>query len=110
MNVVWGQAVPCTARFVCDGLAEQAPAYNTVVTVLDRLAKKGLLVRERSGRVWTYRPASDRDAHIAGLMLTALDRAEDRTAALLRFADAMNPAEARALHDALGRASHDERS
>jgi predicted transcriptional regulator len=110
MNVVWERAAPTTARFVCESLDERAPTYNTVVTVLDRLAKKGLVVRERSGRVWTYRPSSDRDAHIASLMLATLDGAVDRTAALLRFADAIGADEARALHEALGRGSGNARS
>jgi predicted transcriptional regulator len=42
------------------------PAYTTVMTVLSRLAEKGFLVREKSGRVFVYRPAVDRRTFISG--------------------------------------------
>ncbi len=35
-------------------------SYTTVMTVLARLAEKGLLVRERQGRFFVYRPKTDR--------------------------------------------------
>ncbi|GAA1394076.1 hypothetical protein GCM10009599_17960 [Luteococcus peritonei] len=35
-------------------LTERELAYTTVMTVLDRLAKKGLVDRERDGRAWLY--------------------------------------------------------
>ena len=36
---------------------EREIAYTTVMTVLDRLAKKDLVTRERDGRAWRYSPA-----------------------------------------------------
>lgn len=41
--------------------SEPAPAYTTIMTVLNRLASKNLLVREREGKHFVYRAASTRD-------------------------------------------------
>ena len=43
---------------------EEKPAYTTVMTVLGRLADKGLLVREKDGRNYIYRPALSRHEFI----------------------------------------------
>lgn len=40
------------------------PAYTTVMTVLARLAEKGLLVRARQGKSYLYRPAFDRQGFL----------------------------------------------
>ena len=52
---------------------ERDIAYTTVMTVLDRLAKKGLATREQDGRAYRYDAAQTReelvaevDAHGAG--------------------------------------------
>lgn len=102
MEVIWAADGPMTGRAVVDALGESGPAYNTVVTVLDRLARKGVVLRNRDGRVWAYRAAAERDAYTAALMLDVLGRAGDRTAALVRFAQGMSQAEAAALRAALG--------
>jgi len=39
-------------------------SYTTVMTVLGRLADKGLLLRERKGRSFVYRPATDRETFL----------------------------------------------
>jgi predicted transcriptional regulator len=101
MDVLWAGAGPMSGRAVLTALADDALAYNTVVTVLDRLAKKGVVLRERTGRAWTYRPAQDRDAYTAALMLDALGRAGDRTAALMSFARQVDDPDAAALRAAL---------
>lgn len=45
-------------------LGENKRAYTTVMTVLARLAEKGMLVREKDGRNFVYRPAMDREQFI----------------------------------------------
>ena len=37
-------------------------AYTTVMTLLERLAKKGVVTRRKSGRAFLYAPKADRDA------------------------------------------------
>lgn len=39
-------------------------SYTTVMTVLARLADKGLLIRERQGRSYVYRPGIERTAFL----------------------------------------------
>ncbi|MFG1674299.1 BlaI/MecI/CopY family transcriptional regulator [Micromonospora sp. NPDC049282] len=105
MDVLW--ALPATSdgvtvREVADALDGRELAYTTVMTVLDRLAGKGMVQREREGRAWRYRPAATREAHIAQLMLDALDLGGSRDAALVRFARSVTGTEADVLRAALG--------
>ncbi|MFY1675184.1 BlaI/MecI/CopY family transcriptional regulator [Plantactinospora sp. WMMB334] len=103
MDVLWdrGAGAGATVREVADVLRDRELAYTTVMTVLDRLAGKGMVEREREGRAWRYRPAASREAHIARLMLDALDLAGSRDAALVRFARSMTGTEAEVLRAAL---------
>src|SRR5271168_2540256 len=100
MEVLWQTDSALTVRQVSNGL-QQSLAHTTVMTVLDRLAKKGFARRERDGRAWRYRPAATREAYVAELMLTALDQTGDRVAALARFAQSVSGAEAEVLLEAL---------
>lgn len=91
-----------TARQVADRLgADRQLAYTTVLTVLDRLERKGLVRRLRKGRAHRYAPIATREAYAAELMLEALGSASDRDAALVRFVDAVSPEEAEVLRRAL---------
>lgn len=102
MNICWERGDPLTARDVSRALAgDRDLAHTTVMTVLDRLAKKGLLQRERDGRAWRYRPAASREAYVAELMLGALAETGDRDAALVHFARSVTGDEAQILRDAL---------
>ncbi|HWG98749.1 MAG TPA: BlaI/MecI/CopY family transcriptional regulator [Pilimelia sp.] len=101
MDVLWDRGGPATVREVADALDGRPLAYTTVMTVLDRLAGKGMVDRERVGRAWRYRPAASREAHIARLMLDALDLTGSRDAALVRFARSVTGSEAEVLRAAL---------
>ena len=101
MEVLWEAPDPMTVRQVSTCLTDRDLAHTTVMTVLDRLAKKGFARRQRAGRAWLYRPAESREAYVAELMLTALDQTGDRQAALTRFARSVSGAEAEALMAAL---------
>jgi predicted transcriptional regulator len=103
MEVLWQTESSLTVRQVSNGLTQRNLAHTTVMTVLDRLAKKGFARRERDGRAWRYRPAATREAYVAELMLTALEQTGDRDAALARFAESVSGAEAVVLRDALAR-------
>src|ERR1700753_3454553 len=100
MEVLWQTDSALTVRQVSNGLP-QSLAHTTVMTVLDRLAKKGFARRERDGRAWRYRPAATRESYVAELMLTALAQTGDRDAALARFAQSVTGAEAVVLREAL---------
>ena len=101
MEVLWESSNPMTVRQVGTCLTDRDLAHTTVMTVLDRLAKKGFVKRQRAGRAWRYRPAESREAYVTELMLTALDQTGDRQAALTRFARSVSGAEAEALMAAL---------
>lgn len=56
MNTLWpmGEA---TVREIRDRLAERrARAYTTIMTIMDRLAHKGVVERRKTGRKYVYRP------------------------------------------------------
>ena len=97
-----GQAdVGLTVRQVSGRLADRELAHTTVMTVLDRLAKKGFAWRERDGRAWRYRPSASREAYVVALMLSALAQTGDRSAALTRFARSVSADEAKVLRRAM---------
>ncbi len=101
MQVVWAAPGPLTARQVAEALAARGLAYTTWLTVLGRLERKGLLARSRDARAHTYAPVGSRADLVAGLMQQALGQADDREAALQRFARSVSPDEALALRRAL---------
>ncbi len=52
---------------------DTTPAYTTVMTVLNRLVEKGLLLRTRDGRNFVYRAAIDRESFITGRIRQVLN-------------------------------------
>lgn len=104
MDRLWAAPDALTVREVHDQLTgSRELAYTTVMTVLDRLAKKGLTERERAGKAWRYRAAAPREELVADLMRDALADAGDRRAALVRFVDQVSDEEAALLREALSR-------
>jgi predicted transcriptional regulator len=101
MDILWAEESPLTAREVGRSIADRDLAPTTVMTVLDRLTRKGFLRRTRDGRAWRYEPAKTRDGYVTDLMLEALDLTGDRSAALTRFAQAVSGPEAEILRRAL---------
>jgi predicted transcriptional regulator len=102
MACVWAHDRPVTGRAVVDELAKtRRIAYTTVLTVMDRLADKGLLAKQPAGRVNAYRAVQSREAYTAGLMTSLLGGAEDPSAVLLCFAKQLRPEEAERLRSAL---------
>lgn len=56
MNTLWPMGEG-TVREIRDRLAERRPrAYTTIMTIMDRLARKGVVERRKCGRAYTYRP------------------------------------------------------
>lgn len=85
-----------TVREMHDSISEERDiAYTTVMTVLDRLAKKGLVTRERDGRAWRYQPVSTSEELTAHLLRDSLDHLEssDRRAAMMHFLDSASDEE-----------------
>jgi predicted transcriptional regulator len=101
MEVLWDRGEPAAVREVAAALEPRVLAYTTVMTVLDRLAKKGIVRRHRDGRAWRYEPTNSREGYIAQLMLDALELTGDRDAALTRFASSVSGQEVEVLTRAL---------
>ena len=55
MDILWDSTESLTVRQVGLRLTNRDLAHTTVMTVLDRLAKKGFAHRQRDGRAWLYR-------------------------------------------------------
>lgn len=105
MDHLWDADEPQTVRQVHEALcARRELAYTTVMTVLQRLARKGLVVQIRDDRAHRYAPVDGRDELVAGLMVDALDQAADpggRRAALMHFVERVGAEETEALRRAL---------
>jgi predicted transcriptional regulator len=86
MAVLWRAGEPLPVKDVVAELnaeRDAALAYTTVMTVMSRLAAKGILARSRSGRRFVYAPVAADAAEIAvrGVL------AEFGDAALARFVE-----------------------
>jgi predicted transcriptional regulator len=100
MEELWRRG-ESSVRDVTDGLAERelSLAYTTVLTVMVRLARRGLLTRRRVGRADLYTAAVGRDALAAALSREAVDRllAAHGEAAISAFVDRLREGDARDL-------------
>jgi len=102
MDVLWAATVPRSVRDVHEALSGRGLAYTTVMTVLDRLAKKGLAVRKREGRAWLYRAAASREELAAESISESLATlGTDRRAAIVHFLGQADPDELAAVREAL---------
>lgn len=77
-------------------VAESRPlAYTTIMTVLDRLVRKGKLARHKVGRAFVYSPQASRDlmrrAAVRELVDAFFDGSEESLMQFLRGAPAERP-------------------
>lgn len=107
MDVLWNTLSPLSVREVHDSLAPFSDlAYTTILTVLDRLAKKGLAARTREGKAWSYSAASSREELLISEIQVALRHpGVDRLAVVTAVAEHLSETERSHLISLLG--SHD---
>lgn len=109
MDLLWQQPEPLTANELRDLLSHleasqgKELAVTTVLTVLSRLEKKGLVERERDIRPHRYRSVTSREEHTAELMHEVLGSAPDREAVLAQFIGSVSADEASTLRKLLER-------
>jgi predicted transcriptional regulator len=109
MDRIWAAGRPVLVREIHGWLRpEREPAYNTVLTVVDVLYRKGWLAREKDGRAYRYRATASREDYTAGLMRDAFETSNDRVATLRSFVQRIGPAEAAGLRALLDEALRDE--
>ncbi|GAB2565736.1 transcriptional regulator [Paractinoplanes abujensis] len=92
MTQLWDAGEPLTVRQVHERLSRQRDlAYTTVMTVLDRLAKKGVVLQQKADRAYKYAAAQSREEMTASVMLDALSSSDDQDAALAHFVGQLPP-------------------
>src|SRR5437016_14340913 len=96
MDRAWSSGGPLPVRDIQQTL-KPARAYNTVLTVVEILYRKGWLAREKDGRAYRYRATVTREDYRAGLIGEAMEASTDRAAAVRSFVRRIGPAEARPL-------------
>lgn len=109
MDRIWLAGRPVLVREVRAALRpERELAYNTVLTVVETLYRKGWLAREKDGRAHRYQATVSREDYTAGLMGEILEASPDRAAALRSFVGRIDQAEARQLRAMLDQALRSE--
>ena len=76
MDILWGMSDRLSVQDVCARLGDDHN-YKTVMTVLNRLVDKELLVRELDGRAYRYRPQMDREAFMRSVADSLVRSYED---------------------------------
>jgi predicted transcriptional regulator len=100
LEQLWGSTEPLTPSDVQAGLGADL-AYTTVMTILNRLWKKGLVDRAKLGRAYAYSPTLTQAEFLAERMRGELVRTKDREAVLSRFVDKLSKRDTAALRDLL---------
>ncbi len=89
MEYLWGRE-DVSVREIHAALSRKEDlAYTTVMTITDRLWKKGLLARKQEGNAFLYTPRASRESFITGCLGTILESflPDLNEAALTHFVD-----------------------
>lgn len=89
MEIVWNQKEASVYSVVEELNNERKLAYTTVMTVMARLAKKGILERKKKGKTYLYKPAQSKEKFIHQLVKNTIARMVDSfgDAAAVAFVD-----------------------
>ncbi|MER5628322.1 BlaI/MecI/CopY family transcriptional regulator [Streptosporangium sp. NPDC002544] len=102
MDRMWSRQRPASVRDVFEDLRrDRTIAYTTVMTVMDKLYKKGLLCRHPEGRAYLYEPALTHEAYTAQIMRDAFAHGGNQAVTLVHFLERLTPNEQAALGTAL---------
>jgi BlaI family penicillinase repressor len=83
LKVVWNQG-PLTVRQVLDSLGPNRPrAYTSVMSLLNVMTEKGLVVRQPQGRAFLYEASVPRDKTLGAMVADLLGRAFEGSATSL---------------------------
>ena len=84
LELLWTERRPATVGHIRRALPELA--YTTIMTTLDRLYRKGLLLRDKDGRAYAYAPRYTRaemlSERLSGQIADLLEAAGEGTALL----------------------------
>ncbi len=102
MRILWEATEPLNVREIQAVFTGHVPAYTTLMTALDRLQKKGDVLRTGdSPRKIRFHAARSGEEHAGRSMMSALEIAGDRQAALLQFAGNLDPEDLALLRGAI---------
>lgn len=66
MEIIWGQKDAVSVKVVTEILSKKRQiAYTTVMTIMARLANKGVLIRHLSGPSYLYKPKVSKEQFVA---------------------------------------------
>ncbi|MEO7144717.1 MAG: BlaI/MecI/CopY family transcriptional regulator [Bryobacteraceae bacterium] len=95
LRVLWQLGEACVRDVLTSMAPERTLAYTTVMTVLDRLARRGAVSRRKAGRSYRYAAVLQQDAlrklAVRELLETYFDGSERELAAFLRANDVSQP-------------------
>lgn len=77
MDIVWAQKEATVYSVVETIEKEKSLAYTTVMTVMSRLTKKGLLSRKKNGKTYVYRPRQTKETFVHSLVKNTISRMVD---------------------------------
>lgn len=86
LKILWDCGEPMRVREVLEILnrgTETPRAYTTVMTLMNIMAEKGLLLREPGGKAFRYRPARPRERTLKNMLADTLSRVFDGSATAL---------------------------
>jgi predicted transcriptional regulator len=95
MTAVWKLGEATVREVRSEQPKRRRSAYTTVQTVLNRLVDRGLLLRQRKGRAFVYRPKVEESEYLARSIGGRLAEASPaaRRAALINLVDELEPGE-----------------
>jgi predicted transcriptional regulator len=99
LEALWRRG-DATVRDLCEDFP--AAAYTTLMTTMERLHKKGALLRHKTGRAFIYRPASTRSEMESGFVTTAIQpllRGDSARPVLSSFVDEISRHDERLLDE-----------
>ncbi len=77
MDVVWNQKKATVYSVVEELCHERKLAYTTVMTVMSRLASKGVLIREKKGKTFFYQPKECKEKFIHSFVHNTISKMVD---------------------------------
>ncbi|MHA7135237.1 BlaI/MecI/CopY family transcriptional regulator [Oerskovia turbata] len=104
MDILWDCPHELCTRKVLEQ-TETDLAYTTIATVLGNLARKGMVEKVLSGRLWAYRALRSRGEYVGALMTQALRTSADHREPLAHLVTALPAADRDTLRALL--ADHD---
>lgn len=92
MDIVWKQKQATVYSVVDELNKKKLLAYTTVMTVMTRLSKKGILVRKKQGKTYLYHPKISKTRFIHSVVQNTISKMVDMFGeeALIAFADETN--------------------